>query len=233
MARTPAHLLPAGVLSQKDILWTEIRRQRRFSRYSLEDATRVEPKTIESALQGWLKAGFIAIVPDVSRLTARPDGRTEDGRYPGAIFELVRDIGAHAPQVNRAGEPVTAGGRQARMWSAMRHLREFDYREIAWHASIEGAEVRLESAQSYVSQLWRAGYFVRVRAATPGVPARYRMHPRGNTGPKAPMVQRGTKRVFDPNLGRPLMANTRDSAVLPAGPRLRAARPTPRVRGEA
>lgn len=121
-----------------------------------------------------------------------------------AHYRLVRDNGVEAPRLTKDGKPVTQGLGNENMWRAMRIIGEFDYRELAAHASTETAPVSAETACTYVLTLAKAGY---LRQTVPPVrgrnarPARYRLIPGRYTGPKAPMIQR-TKSLYDPNEGR-------------------------------
>lgn len=139
--------------------------------------------------------------------------RLERGGYLRAIgniptdaiqYELVTDQ-PEAPRLRRDGSSAQDMGRgQDQMWRAIKMLGDFSARDIAIHASTDQVTVRLNSAQSYLKYLHRAGYLAVVHPGKPGGKpgtgemARYRLIPSMNTGPMAPQVQR-TAWVWDPN----------------------------------
>jgi hypothetical protein len=193
VARKPIHLQAAGHLTPRERIWAAIRRQRVFGVKSIEDETRVEVTTITTYLQALEAAGHIAV--EVAAM------RGEAGQFESAKWRLVRDAGVAAPRLNRSGGELTQGRGNEQMWRAMRILGEFDYRDIAVHASTEDCWVCPATAKTYVVYLARAGYLALVRPARPGTPARYRLIRAKVSGPKAPQIQR-VKSVYDPNTGR-------------------------------
>ncbi|MBI2313544.1 MAG: hypothetical protein HYU77_13675 [Betaproteobacteria bacterium] len=197
MARRPIHIEAAGKLTPRERVWAEIRRRREFALMEIEDHTRVEITTIRSYLEALERGGYITPVTGShgSRKVRNPVGHFQAGRW-----RLVKDIGHQAPRVTAEGEPVTQGQANERMWRAMRILREFDYRELAYSAATEDSPIRPHTAKTYVIYLARAGYLQCVQPAKPGTPARHRLIPSKFSGPRAPMIQR-VKQVYDPNLG--------------------------------
>lgn len=193
MARKPIHLQAAGHLTPRERIWAAIRRQRVFGVMTIEEETRCEITTITTYLQALAAAGHIAVETQAER--------GEKGQYRQGTWRLARDVGVSAPRLNRAGGEVRQGRGNEQMWRAMRILGEFDYRDIAVHASTEECQIAPATAKSYVVYLARAGYFSVVRPPRPGLPARYRLPRAKVSGPKAPQIQR-VKSVYDPNLGR-------------------------------
>lgn len=106
------------------------------------------------------------------------------------------------------------GDRQHAIWNAIRSLRSFSAVELAVASSTEEMPVSQDAALDYINGLVRAGY---VRSTGTAHRSRTRMFavlPARNTGPRAPIVDRGTTASFDLNLMR---------SVNPNDPSLRAA----------
>ena len=91
------------------------------------------------------------------------------------------------------------------MWRTLRLIAgDTNARELAAHAATAAAPVALSAAEHYLGALHAAGYLIRTQAGRglgkpgKGLPARYRLNPARNTGPRPPMICR-TKVVYDPN----------------------------------
>lgn len=118
---------------------------------------------------------------------------------PGWIEKSYRlDRDSRRPPVLSALHNPQAIRRQ-QLWRAMRCLREFTVHELAVAASTEEAPVSDGVAQNYLWWLRRAGYVVLLGRT--GRSGRYRLLPRQDTGPKAPIVQHREKCVLDRNNG--------------------------------
>jgi hypothetical protein len=76
----------------------------------------------------------------------------------------------------------------------------FSARDLAAWGSTEAAPVKLDDARRFVEALKRGGYLQQIEAGKRGRPARWRLRPAMNTGPKPPMRFR-VQLVFDPNTG--------------------------------
>lgn len=99
------------------------------------------------------------------------------------------------------------GDRQHAIWNAIRSLRGFSTVELAVASSTEEMPVSQEAALDYVNGLVRAGY---VRATGTAHRSRTRLYalvPARNTGPRAPVLDRGTTASFDLNLMRSVNLN--------------------------
>lgn len=199
MARKPVHLKPAkGRTTGREAIWAAIRELKTFTGADLEKKTRQNMDTIRTYMRALAKAHYIE---ESSSETKKHYARN----YTVVIWQLVKDIGVEAPRLTNKGEPVTQGRNRENMWRAMKMINEFDYLDLAVHASTEEHPVSHEDAKDYIKYLHKAGYIVMTqpgkagRAAT-ATKARYRFVPSKNTGPLAPMVQR-IKHVYDPNLG--------------------------------
>ncbi len=209
MARKPVDLTRAdGATSGRDAIWIAIRALRVFTLAELEHhvmskqprRVRTHPDTIRTYVVSLERAGYLR------RLPKRPRQGDASGRYAANRWELVRDTGIETPRVRRDGTPVTQGRAREQMWTTMRILGDFDYRDLAVAASTEEHNVNPEDAKDYIKHLLKAGYLVRKTKPMPGQPARYRLLPSMDTGPRAPMVQR-VKQVFDPNLNQVVWPN--------------------------
>lgn len=201
MARKPIHLQAAGKLTPRDRIWTAVRALKQFtfvviSDYVVKNAPdeahvrRIEEETIKTYVESLVNAGFVRHLNPKRKV-----------RYERALFELVRDVGVHAPRLTKAGEPVTQGAGRLAMWRVMRKLRRFTRAELAAKASTEAHQVAVEDARSYVHHLVKAGYIAVVVPGRPNHPEVYSFVPSRNTGPLAPQIQR-VRHVYDPNLGR-------------------------------
>lgn len=84
---------------------------------------------------------------------------------------------------------------QRQLWRAMRSLRRFDLFELREAASTEEAPVSREAAQAYALALLGACYLA-------PAPKGWRLTPRADTGPRAPVIVEEGRAIFDLNLGR-------------------------------
>lgn len=109
-------------------------------------------------------------------------------------YRLLRSP-ADAPSLRRDGTATPRPGIE-RMWTAMRTLKQFTTRELAF-AAADTAPIPLLTAERYVAHLLSAGYLIVVspRARSPAI---WRLRPNKNTGPKAPKILR-LHIVFDAN----------------------------------
>lgn len=203
MPRKPAHLELAGGKGARQRAWEAIRacRGEEWTRAQIASRAKVDPATLESYLQGLTKAG---VITEVRR-------QESAGKHRGACagvrwYVLAQDRGVEAPRITRDGREVAQGRGIENMWQAIRNfLPVFDHREIVAYASTADVPVSEHTAKSFVLALAAAGYLEEIAPAKVGrghtAPARYRLLPHMNTGPRPPMIQR-TKTVYDPNLGR-------------------------------
>lgn len=89
------------------------------------------------------------------------------------------------------------------LWTAMRSLKSFAVPELAFSASTDKLRITEEIAGVYLRRLRDAGYVTFHKDATGGQD-RWRLVPKMNTGPRAPMFMqitltfdRNSRRVFD------------------------------------
>ncbi|GHE63802.1 hypothetical protein GCM10019059_24130 [Camelimonas fluminis] len=117
-----------------------------------------------------------------------------------AAYRIVNH-GEAPPLVGRL-----AGGRQQQaLWTAIRSLGTFSALELAVSASTDDQEITQRAAAAFARDLVKIGYLAEV--ATTRSPANrtkpvYRLLPRRNTGPRAPIILRQEQASFDVNLMR-------------------------------
>lgn len=192
MARKPAHLELAGGRGPRQRIWEVIRKQRHdFSGYDIEKVTRVDLSTIRTYIQVLERGGFIVCTSERVAFTVR------------LRYRLLRDVGAEAPRLDRAGKLIAPTGNES-MWRTMRIMGEFTATELAMRASTATTPVAEATAKSYARALCTAGYLMVIEEGRPGRQARqtrWRLIPSKYTGPRPPMIQR-TRCIYDPNLAK-------------------------------
>lgn len=196
MARKPVTAY-AGGKGPRQRIWEAIRArgEAEWTRYSIARAAGVEDSTVTTYCQAMFAAGIIARTGEIRISAVAAEVR----------WRLVRDEGIDAPRLKRDGSRVTNGLAQEQMWRALRVLAcDLNARELAAHASTAAVPVTISAAEHYITWLLAAGYLIRTRAgkglgkAGKGLPARYRLDPARNSGPRPPMICRA-KVVYDPN----------------------------------
>lgn len=196
MARKPVTAY-AGGKGPRQRIWEAIRArgEAEWTRYSIARAAGVADTTVTSYCQALEKAGIVA-----------KSGEQRINKVAAEVrWRLIRDEGIDAPRLKRDGSRVTNGLAQEQMWRTLRLLAgDLNALELAGHASTAAVPVTVSAAEHYLTWLLAAGYLIRTRAgkglgrAGRGVPARYRLDPARNTGPRPPMICRA-KVVYDPN----------------------------------
>lgn len=123
---------------------------------------------------------------------ASPDGK------PSRFLRLTESP-YETPRLRRDGTAAPPSAQQ-HMWTAMRRLGQFTFRDIAYHASTDLITIGDVTAKSYIARLSAAGYLAVVVKGGPAKPAVYRVKPSMADGrPKAPRVLR-SHLVYDPNI---------------------------------
>lgn len=208
--RRPARLERAGALTPRDRAWSTIRlfngsafsvaeimalTAPRNSVATPDDAgTGLRADTIICYLQALEKAGYVRTI------TLSPEAPIRARRRELRTFLLIRDVGAHAPRIDKNGKPVTQGCGREQMWHAIRIHKVFSCRLLAQAASTEAHPVAHDEAKTYVRFLRLAGYVVERRTGTRAQEAQYAFVKSRDTGPRAPLVTR-EKNVIDGNTG--------------------------------
>lgn len=198
--RKQIHLEVSGSQTPRERVWSAIRELKKFTVYKVARRANVDDLTVKTYVRSLELAGFI-------KATFKPGGGGGKSPVPTARtesqFELLKDIGIHAPRLKKDGTPVTQGIGRENMWRTMKIVRQFSPRELAVHASTDEHQVKENEAADYIKHLARAGYLVLVKEADrrSASQAVYRFVLSKNTGPKPPMVQR-VKQVYDPNIAK-------------------------------
>lgn len=183
--RKPAHLEMQGGKGNRQRVWEAMRKNPAgITLYALARVAQVDDNTVLSYLRCLIAGGYV-----------ERNGRT----YNDSTYTLLRDVGAEAPKLNRDGTPNTQGRGVEAMWRSLRILREIDADELVESTKDCGEPVSLATARSYIAWLYKAEYLVLITPASHGHSARYRLTRGGDTGPRAPMIQR-IGQVFDPNV---------------------------------
>lgn len=202
MARKSSCIEIVGGKSPRQRIWEAMRTlglntDDTFTQQDIEHISRVDDSIVKDYFKALLKAGFITVL----------NSEVVKGICKRYHYQLKIDNGIEAPRIDKSGKLIEEGGGNERMWGTIRRLfvnQNFNYRELAAFASTASNVVSDETAKSYVSALYGAGYLECTVPAVRGQkakPACYRLMPSMNSGRRAPMIQR-TKRVFDPNWNR-------------------------------
>jgi len=163
----------------RDQLWTLMRDMRRFTLTDLADKSTMERSSIRTYLKILEKAGFIAVL--------------KQEKYKPHVYNLVRDNGVYRPELTTEGDAKPPTGRQ-KMWMAMKALGNFNYKDVAFTAS-----VTINVAKEYCIALRNACYLRVVEISKPGTPETYVFVKSKDTGLKAPQIKKD-KSIYDRNL---------------------------------
>ncbi len=188
-----------GLQTPRERVWAAARelagadKAGKFNALEVQDATKplVNFGITSEYMRLLAKGGYLAEVKKATPM------KQHGNRVSTPVYRLVKDQ-FEAPKVNVNGGPALKGRGNEAMWTAMKVLPSFDYRDIASAASLDELVIAQTTARKYVNYLALAGYFQTLRAPTRLKPGRYRLERR--TGPHAPAITR-TKVVFDRNTG--------------------------------
>lgn len=194
--RKPARLAMTGGLSPRQHMWLVIRTYRAgFTCYQVARRSKQEDSAVGEYLKALRLGGFIK----PTRTFKRGDE---------VVFELVKDNGVEAPNLNAKGQPSRLGYRSEAMWRTLRILGRATPEQVAAQVEATGDKVEVSSVERYFRDLQAAGYLERGDRYFQFLPRRY-------TGPRAPMVRRTEGRqVYDPNLDQVVW----DSLAMPEQP---------------
>lgn len=103
-----------------------------------------------------------------------------------------------AQSTTRTADAQAALHRRDNMWRSMKMLSNFIVKELSLSASTEEVIVSIAEATKYCNSLQDAGYLLCIGSSTGVDKRRYKLLPRKNTGPHAPIVARVSV-VFDAN----------------------------------
>lgn len=201
MARQTSQIEMIGGKGPRQRVWDAIRsiaaKKQAFTQNDIERTAKVEGSAIKDYFKVLLKAGFITV----------SDTEQVKGICIRYSYHLARDNGIEAPRIDKSGKIIKEGTSNERMWQTMRRMfigKDFNYRELAFHATTPSSVCSETNAKAYVLALHKAGYLECVtpsKAGNGAKPARFALIKKMDTGPRAPMIQR-TKTVFDANLGK-------------------------------
>lgn len=179
------------VLRGHDHFWSIIMDRHRaghaFTRRDIDRASNADLGTIRDFLRRLEAAGIIERVGT--------DTETGEISYRSQVVQSA------APRVRRDGSVIESQPATRCMWNLMRGPNGragFTYLDLVRWASTDDTAITVNTARSYIKTLHSAGYLVAITAGGPRKPTIWRLDPRMNTGPQAPMILR-TKLIFDPN----------------------------------
>lgn len=185
MSRQPVTLVPAGALTDREKLWSAMRRLTVFTVSDLTHSVNTG-RSRDEAISASLATDYLRGLVRAGILTA------ESAAFTRTTYTLARDMGVRAPRVRKDGTILPDSGR-TRMWKAMRVLGDFSPRELMHAAGLPGAPIAHNEAKTYCQWLARAGYLTQSGGRYRFITARF-------TGAKAPQILR-VKQLLDPNLG--------------------------------
>ncbi|UGA45981.1 hypothetical protein HU230_0008060 [Bradyrhizobium quebecense] len=157
-----------------------------FTINDVDDQSNVGRGDIQVYVWSLSKAGFLDIV------------RAGKANRASTVFRLVKRQRI-APRVRRDGSIIPATA-QENLWTAIRTLKSFGLRELAFAATTEDVRPTYEGTKRYVMRLTDAGYLVITSPSGGPKGATWRLKPSMNTGPKAPERRAVNADVmWDPN----------------------------------
>ncbi|MEX2126933.1 MAG: hypothetical protein WD871_01645 [Xanthobacteraceae bacterium] len=157
-----------------------------FTASDVDGETNAPLSSVSQYMRRLVRGGFLIERP------MRGSGQRRERPY-----KLRRNPPAEAPRLRQDGTPCPPR-KQDQMWRAMRSLRTFTARDLAFAATTPECKVPVRSALRYASELTRAGYLVRTGALGSHAGMMYRLKPGMNTGPLSPVIL-ATYAVFDRN----------------------------------
>lgn len=194
--RKPINLEMVGKKSNRQRIWEAMRAHADgFTGYQIARRSAVHDTAVRSYIQSLEKAGYLQRIAGADHFLEQ-------------TLRLIKDVGAEAPAVTRAGEASSAGLGNEAMWRTLRILNELTARQLADHASAS-VLVSLWTARSYLKWLARAGYVELIGQGAGDRNSRYRLVSSRYSGPRPPMIQRNNQ-VFDPNLGIVVYRHSRE-----------------------
>lgn len=166
----------------RDGLWKLIRSFKRFTLSDLHRHSTMDRSSIKTYVDILIKGGFVT---ERKALKGKP-----------TIYSLTKDNGVQRPELTPDGELRAPNGRQ-RMWSAMKVLKRFSFRDLSMAASVGHLD-----AKGYCIMLRQAKYLKVMVEAKPMCNSEvYALDPKRDTGPLAPQIKRGDV-VYDRNLSK-------------------------------
>jgi len=178
--RKPVSVAPKN----RKLVWKVIRELKTFTLRDIENKVKVKNSTIFSYLKALEKAQI---------LNKEVIYQKEKGCLRTNVYTLVKDMGAMAPVVNKNG-CLVEDSHQARIWRAIRILKNFTLKDIVATASQDNDPVSLTTTDQYLNYLKKAGYLIKKNNEKI-----FHLNPVMNKGIQAPQIQR-IKQIYDPNI---------------------------------
>lgn len=179
------------VLRGHDHFWSVIMERHRagqtFSVRDIDLASNTAIETVRDYVRRLEKARLIEAVEASPTFV--------DTRYQPQVIQSA------SPRVRRDGTVIESQPATQCMWNMMRGpvgRNGFTYLDIVRCSQTDETSITTATARSYIQMLAAAGYLIVITAAKPRTPGLWKLDPKMNTGPQAPMILR-TKVVFDPN----------------------------------
>lgn len=179
------------VLRGHEHFWSVIMERHRagctFSAQDIDDASNASDSTVRDFVRRLVAGGLVELV--------EPGAHPIHHRYRPLIVQSA------APRVRRDGSVIESLPASQCMWNLMRGplgSKGFSYRDLMHWGRTDETTITASYAKSFIKLLHRAGYLIQLDAGNPRKPATWRLAPKMNSGPRAPMILR-TKLVYDPN----------------------------------
>lgn len=167
------------VATTRDDLWKLIRHYGRFTLSDLHRHSDMHKSSVKLYLRILQKGGFVTASNPAA---GKP-----------IIYNLIKDCGVCPPELTITGKPKKPSAQQ-RMWSAMKVMKQFDFRDLAMTA-----QVTSYAAHGYCRHLCNAKYIrLIVQGQAPRTPNLYVFVKSRDTGPLAPRI-RSDESVYDRN----------------------------------
>ncbi len=167
----------------RDGIWQIIRHMKTFTINDLMKCSHMDHSSIRTYLSALINGGFVV-------KNKRPAGAPLCTSHQ---YQLIKDNGTHAPELNADGTPKKISKNQ-KIWASIKVLKRFDYRDVSF-----ATEVEKNYTRKYLQALRNAEYLKTIKEATHETPEKYWFIPANDTGRKAPQIKRG-KIVYDPNI---------------------------------
>jgi hypothetical protein len=178
------------VLRGRAYWWEQIRKLGRGAEFTVRDIDMLgydHTASVRDFIRRLEASGYVEVV---GTSTAR--GASERVHY--RVVKTPRAL----PLISRDGKEGKQGKGQQFMWNFIRMGKPFDWKELADFSSTQDIRVSRESAKRYGKLLLGAGYLLTIQPGRPHHGGIYKLDPRRNSGPNAPMILR-SKFLYDPN----------------------------------
>lgn len=179
------------VLRGHDHFWAVIMDRHRsgqtFSAQDIDDASNADNGTVRDFVRRLAAGGLVELI--------------EEGENPVHNRYRPLVIQSAAPRIRRDGTVIESLPASQCMWNLIRGplgRNGFTYKDLVHWGQTDETSIAVSSARSWIKLLNRAGYLIQLEAGNARRPATWRLDPKMNSGPRAPMMLR-TKLIYDPN----------------------------------